>query len=105
RPDTPFKYRIFVEVMSAAVVFGTKFITIPYVGSLIKKAYMQFVEKPVDDAKIWESRMTVHLEGRVKEDHTSDLGLLDRQRVNPLFQSREKMNALIAARKQMIGLP
>jgi hypothetical protein len=105
KPDTPFKFRMFIEVMSTAVTFGTKFIPIPYAGSVIKKAYSQFVEKPVDNAKIWESRMTVHLESRTQEDHTSDLSILDHQRVNPLFQSREKMNALISARKQMIGLP
>ncbi|MGE3973987.1 MAG: hypothetical protein AB7F59_05625 [Bdellovibrionales bacterium] len=104
RPETLYKYRLLVEVMSAAVVFGTKFIPVPYVGTVIKKAYTQFVEKPVDDAKIWESRMTVHLEGRSLEDHTLDFSILDHQRVNPLFQSRENMNALIKARKRMIGL-
>lgn len=105
RPNTPYQYRVFIEAMSAAVNFGTKFITIPLVGSAIKKAYTYVVERPLDNAKIWESRLAVHLEARTGEDHSATLATLDHQRVNPLFQSREKMTALIMARKQMLGLP
>lgn len=101
-PETPFRARVFMEVATAGVVFGTRFI--PAVGSYVKKAYKEFVEKPYDKAKIWEGRLTAHLEGRLGEDHAATLSVLDKQRVNPLFQSRSKMLELIADRKQLLGL-
>jgi hypothetical protein len=96
--------RMFMEISTAAVVFGTHFIPVPYVGSLVKRAFKQFVEKPYKTARIWEGRLSVHLEERGEQQNLSELSILDRQRLNPLFPSRQETNDLIAKRRQLIGL-
>jgi hypothetical protein len=100
KPDGAYKQRLMIEISTAAVIFGSHFI--PVVGSYVKKAFKEFVEKPVDTTKIWEGRLTVHLEERGQ--YPSELEVLDHQRLNPLFQNRVNMNDLISKRRQMIGL-
>ena len=92
--------RLGLEVMSTAVEFGHRFI--PIAGGLIKRAYEQFVEDPANRARIWEARLTWNLEERTQEDHATNLGVLDQQRVNPLFQNRAQMEALIQARRKLL---
>jgi len=98
-----YRSRLFIEISTTAVVFGARFI--PLVGGYIKSAFVKFVESPADDAKVWEARLTVALEANDSQAYASDLAVIDKQRINPFYPSRTKMNELIQKRKDLLGLP
>ncbi len=92
--------RIRTEIITTAVVFGTKFV--PLVGGLLKDLFKRVVEKPVDKQRYWEARMTAHLEQReavLAENWDKELESLDGQRVNPFFKKRADVLKLIEARR------
>jgi len=97
--------RLRTEIVTTAVVFGTKFI--PLAGGLLADLFKRVVEKPVDKQKYWEARLIAHLEQRQdvkKEVWYTEMTSLEGQRLNPFFKSRAEIQKVIEIRKKELGI-
>jgi hypothetical protein len=97
------------ELALMEVDFFSRFI--PLWGTVIREVHQRLVQKPMDDARRYESRLASHLERRQASvpgesgAWETELGILAHQRVNPLELSRERSAELASIRKAALGIP
>jgi hypothetical protein len=103
-PGAEVPKRIFKESMTATVQFASHFV--PYVGFVVTGPWSLLVQGPYEKTRIWEARLTHHLEERILEGEsawTNELAILDAQRLNPMEVNRDRMMELIQYRRQQMG--
>lgn len=106
-PEKTHDRRLTIEIVSASLDFGLKFLPIPFVGSVIKYFYNRNIASPAKADRVWEARLLSHLEQRelaLKEKWSDQIGLLFKQRVNPLDLNPLKTSDLIEARKKTYSI-
>ncbi|MBC7690860.1 MAG: hypothetical protein H7222_03770 [Methylotenera sp.] len=108
KPEAIRRSRLIKEIEIVAVDFASRFI-VPY-GTVLRAVNKRIIEKPMTDAKIWEARLSSHLENSsvIPADFNrweSELKTLSEQRVNPLELSRSASVKLVSDRKAALNIP